>query len=963
MKFILSILLLLICSTAQAATTYYVRSAGGTSDQCTGTTDADYSGTGLAQACAFNHPSWAIGAGGTAKMVGGDTLIISNNTSYMIGYGMPNCVGCSLSFPYASILNNPPSGPDPQHMTKIYGSAYNTGCATKTELWGTNSVYQIFDLTGKSNIDMRCLEITDHSNCGFRMGGNPCSETYNGSSPGTYGRDGIRAVGGNNFYFENLDVHGMSGNGLHIGGINGITMRHVDLTGDHLANWDGDVGESGNTSSFAGNVVLDHMRVRFSGCREAYPRSGSFTTADYTDCTVKADNGYGDGSGFYVTGGNWIVTNSEWSHNSSDGLDLLYKLDSTDLSVDKCLFEGNAGNQLKFTAKNVNVTNSVFVANCTYFTDTGKAYNNSTFETCRANGSPLSTRPGLGSNWKFYNNPAYTSTGSGGSPFLEIIDGTGTCNGTETYAYKNNVLVSNNSITNWVPYYDGLSGACRTAFEAATTTYSDVYNFQSNPAGTGNVFTDPKFVGSIANTASSNLSNVYLQVTSPAKGSASAVTVWNTTADYNNFPQNSPIDMGALQYGSVSTLAQSGQACIATSDCASGTCSNYACTGSCTANAGGCATGATCCSGYCNGSSQCATAPTCGDNVIQPGEVCDGTNMNGSNCTLQGFTGGSLACNANCLGYNTSSCTNTTVFPLTPILDSFTRANSSGLGSNWGNLSGQMNISSNAALPTSGAGGSDKYYWIPSTFLADEEVYVTISNKGSNGDDVKLYFRYDPVAGKGYKLEPDVAGGVIRLFRQDPANTQLGADISQAFSSGDSVGMSASGSTITVYYKASGGSWASKGTRTDTTYATGGNVLLGATGGGGATPDIKFTNFGGGSLNPITCGNNLKEGTEICDGTDLGGQTCTTQGFASGTLACTSHCQSFDTSSCTSASTCGNNTKETGETCDGTDLNSATCTTLGFTSGTLHCNANCLTFNTTGCVSSLSGVKAGVTLK
>lgn len=47
-----------------------------------------------------------------------------------------------------------------------------------------------------------------------------------------------------------------------------------------------------------------------------------------------------------------------------------------------------------------------------------------------------------------------------------------------------------------------------------------------------------------------------------------------------------------------------------------------------------------------------------------------------------------------------------------------------------------------------------------------------------------------------------------------------------------------------------------------------------------------------------TCGNNLAEGGEACDGTDLAGQTCATQGFSGGTLTCASNCLSFNTSGC-----------------------------------------------------------------
>lgn len=45
---------------------------------------------------------------------------------------------------------------------------------------------------------------------------------------------------------------------------------------------------------------------------------------------------------------------------------------------------------------------------------------------------------------------------------------------------------------------------------------------------------------------------------------------------------------------------------------------------------------------------------------------------------------------------------------------------------------------------------------------------------------------------------------------------------------------------------------------------------------------------------------------------------------------------------------CGNNIKEIGEQCDGTDLGGQTCQSLGYYGGTLTCNANC-TFNTSNC--------------
>ncbi len=64
----------------------------------------------------------------------------------------------------------------------------------------------------------------------------------------------------------------------------------------------------------------------------------------------------------------------------------------------------------------------------------------------------------------------------------------------------------------------------------------------------------------------------------------------------------------------------------------------------------------------------------------------------------------------------------------------------------------------------------------------------------------------------------------------------------------------------------------------------------------------------------IACGNNIREGAEECDGTDMAGQTCVSKGFGSGSLKCNA-CM-FDTSGCRALQqpTCGNGACESGET-------------------------------------------------
>lgn len=54
-----------------------------------------------------------------------------------------------------------------------------------------------------------------------------------------------------------------------------------------------------------------------------------------------------------------------------------------------------------------------------------------------------------------------------------------------------------------------------------------------------------------------------------------------------------------------------------------------------------------------------------------------------------------------------------------------------------------------------------------------------------------------------------------------------------------------------------------------------------------------------------TCGNGALDTGETCDGTQLGTATCITEGFIGGTLACASDCLSFDTTGCTASPACG----------------------------------------------------------
>jgi hypothetical protein len=106
------------------------------------------------------------------------------------------------------------------------------------------------------------------------------------------------------------------------------------------------------------------------------------------------------------------------------------------------------------------------------------------------------------------------------------------------------------------------------------------------------------------------------------------------------------------------------------------------------------------------------------------------------------------------------------------------------------------------------------------------------------------------------------------------------------------------------------------------------------------------------SAAPI-CGDNVRnQPFEVCDGTDLAAQTCGTQGFATGALACGTDCLSFDVSGCNAAPACGDGiVNQPGEACDLEDFNGTTCESLGLGGGQLGCTSDC-NFDTGQCDSS-----------
>ncbi len=123
------------------------------------------------------------------------------------------------------------------------------------------------------------------------------------------------------------------------------------------------------------------------------------------------------------------------------------------------------------------------------------------------------------------------------------------------------------------------------------------------------------------------------------------------------------------------------------------------------------------------------------------------------------------------------------------------------------------------------------------------------------------------------------------------------------------------------------------------TSSNGGGSGGGAGGGTGGTGGT-----GGGSLK---CNNGTLETDEVCEGFELRGKTCVSEGFDTGTLKCATNC-TLDTSGCQK---CGDGKATGTEFCDGSDFRGKTCATLfdGGFQGTITCEGACTTINASQC--------------
>ncbi|HEX6612620.1 MAG TPA: choice-of-anchor Q domain-containing protein [Rhodanobacteraceae bacterium] len=521
-----------------SATTYYVRTDGGTAAQCNGTADKAYPGSGTNLSCAWNHPFVALPPTTSnhpmsPRIHGGDTLVIDPG-SYEIGIGAKDATklygACTSTYPWDCEMPAIPSG-TASNPTRIVGAGWNSGCTSQPELWGSNRVYHVLSLDRSSNVVVACLNLDDHSACidGDSDTSVACNRT---SLPyGPWSDLGIHAQDSSNVTLQDLRIHGFASTAIQAGRLSNWTVNNVKMIGNGRAGWNGDLGGSSGSSN-SGNLNFSNVEIGWTGCTEQYP-----STTIYA-CWGSTTGGYGDSFGSAKTGGNWTFNQVYIHDGTQDGLDLLYADGTGKITVLRSKFVGNAGNQVKLAGPSV-IQNSVIVGNCAHFNG---QYHMQSGDNCRAQGNALVVRVFPGDLASVSYN---TITGQGDC--LTQADGNYGDSTSEVDMY-NNVLLgqpkwNDGSVKSCLFYW---SSPPRGKVAIQNNVIWNTRYYTTNP--TGNTYADPRLTSeSLSSFNATPLSG------SPAIDKASTRITVKTDYAGNARPVGAGYDIGSYEYGSSPT--------------------------------------------------------------------------------------------------------------------------------------------------------------------------------------------------------------------------------------------------------------------------------------------------------------------------------------------------------------------------------------------------------------------------
>lgn len=509
----LIIFLLITINNVFAYNDWYLRSDGGTPTRCDGIHDAADPGSGTGQPCALKNYTYLVSNNGTILLQPGDSVHFDATTAiglYQVGFNVDgivdggnvdptNGVQCYAGSEYGCNPAPIPSGPDADHPTRLLGKGWDTGCAgfghsgSMSQLWGSDRVGKIIDIAGNTHIQIKCLEVTDHSAC---IENGPSDGTVDGfpvqcnrsSSPyGAWAAVPIQiAEGATDILFKDVYIHGMAGKGVYTGRIGNVIFDHTWMIANALVGWDGDLYgrlctgsgtcpthtdsssclADGNSCRWDDNSNTGHVKIQnnskidYQGCGERYPlqdTTNALAVANFHHCWGQTQNGYGDGIGLgNGNTGDITVADSSISHNTSDGGDFLHG-DGTSgtVKVIRSIMEGNAGNQFKTATLNTYIENSFLIGNCGYhlgqtFTSTKHQDGSSVaFGACRAGGNTIEFQ--AGPNKKMY---IKNTTITGNGDVLIDVSGSG-CNGGTVLDWRTSIAVGGKQFADDTGIYPG----------------------------------------------------------------------------------------------------------------------------------------------------------------------------------------------------------------------------------------------------------------------------------------------------------------------------------------------------------------------------------------------------------------------------------------------------------------------------------------------------------------------------
>ena len=365
----------------------------------------------------------------------------------------------------------------------------------------------------------------------------------------------------------------------------------------------------------------------------------------------------------------------------------------------------------------------------------------------------------------------------------------------------------------------------------------------------------------------------------------------------------------------------------------------------------------------------------CGNGIVEVGEACDGDRLNDQTCASQvGFgSTGKLYCLPGCHGFDTDDCTPATTCG-NGIIDGKEVCDGSDVGKQTcesvvgAGSTGRLLCSSNcgsfdtslctAATTCNNNALDPDEVCDPSVTLT--ETCASYVGTGSTGN-LKCNDKCTGYDVSGCTAKAVCGNGIIEAGEDCDRTSFNGQTCESIVGKGSTGALQCDSSCKIVAANCSAASLCGNGVVDEKEACDGRDLNMNTCAsvvGAGSTGNLAcLSNCSGFDISqctaPATCGNGVIEIGEKCDGTRLNDQTCATiKGPGStGTLACNRTCDDFVTTGCTDSTTCGNGIVETGEECDGVDIQGATCANkVGAGSvGTVLCGNNCKYFNLSGC--------------